>query len=188
MNHWIEGAGVLFGIAYLLLAIREQRLCWVAGGISSLLFLYLFTVSALPAQALLQGYYIAVSAHGWWHWGRDDGSLEGLAIQRWTAPQHLLAVASLAALSALTLYFREEINSIAVLDVSIAWSSVLATWMVARKVLENWIYWILIDAAAAGLYLASALPATAGLYVVFTLLAIQGWRQWFHRYRLANAD
>lgn len=188
MKHWTEGVAVVLGLIYLVLAIRERRLCWVAGGSSSLLFMWLFSVSGLPAQALLQGYYVAVSVHGWWHWGRDDGAAPALSIQRWSALRHLAAIATICGVSAVTLYLRENPDGIAALDITIGWSSVLATWMVARKVLESWIYWIVIDCAATGLYFFSELPATAGLYLVFTLLAIQGLRQWSQRYQHANDD
>ena len=187
MSAALEAAAVALGLTYLLLAVREQRLCWVAGGASSLLFLWLFQRAALPAQALLQGYYVAVAVHGWWHWGAADGDGAALAIRHWNARKHALALAALLLLTALSLALREAPGTVALLDTAIGWGSVLATWMVARKVLENWLYWIVIDSAAALLYLYSALPATAALYLLYTLIAVHGWRRWRLQYLRSSA-
>jgi nicotinamide mononucleotide transporter len=73
------------------------------------------------------------------------------------------------------------------LDAAIAWGSVLTTWMVARKVLENWLYWVLLDFAAAVLAAWQGLAATALLFLLYTVLALRGYWQWRRDARLAVA-
>jgi nicotinamide mononucleotide transporter len=63
-------------------------------------------------------------------------------------------------------------------DAFVAWVSVLATWMVARKVLENWLYWIVVDSVAAALYWSQGLHATAVLFVVYVVIAVRGYFTW----------
>lgn len=181
-----EIAAVGLGLLYLVLAVREQRLCWLAGGVSSALFLWVFWKAALPMQALLQVYYIAVAVHGWLHWGGDRGDT-ALPVRRWPLRWHLLSLSAVALATVLSQWLRGALDDPrAWLDSATSWGSVLATWLVARKVLENWVYWIVIDSAAALLYLGSGLPATAALFVLYTLIALQGLRQWLKSYHLAN--
>jgi nicotinamide mononucleotide transporter len=169
---------VALGVLYLLGAVLQWRSCWLAGGLSAALFLLLFWRSQLPFQALLQGYYVAVAAHGWWHWGGHGGG-RSVTVHRWPLRRHLLAVSAVVLASALSLRFRDASPlSLAALDAATAWASVLATWLVARKVLENWLYWIVIDAAAVFLYWQSGLPATALLFAAYTVIAVFGWMQW----------
>jgi nicotinamide mononucleotide transporter len=73
-------------------------------------------------------------------------------------------------------------------DAAIAWGSVLATWMVARKVLENWLYWVVLDFAMALLAAWQGLAATALLFLLYTALALRGYWQWRRDERLANAS
>jgi nicotinamide mononucleotide transporter len=180
---WVEAVAVLLGLAYLLLAVREQRLCWLAGGLSSLLFAWLFQRAALPAQALLQAYYVAVAVHGWWHWGRDSGATTALSVRRWRPGIHLLVLGAVGVATLCTLAALGDYGMRALLDTALAWGSVVATWMVARKILENWLYWIVIDSIACLLYLDSSLPATAGLYALYALIAVFGWRRWRAHFR-----
>ena len=167
------------GLAYVVLAVLQRRLCWLAGGTSAALFLWIFWYAQLPTQALLQLYYVAVAVHGWWHWGHADGQRRPLPVQRWRGSAHLAALAAIVLLTVATLLLRGAPAGLTpVLDAGTAWGSAVATWMVARKVLENWLYWIAIDSAAVVMYLYSGLLATAGLYALYTLIAIAGWIQW----------
>ena len=166
------------GLAYLVLAIRQQRSCWIAGGMASLIFMGIFWQAGLPMQALLQVFYLVMAGLGWWHWGKDStasaATVDGVG---WR--YHLLAFTALAALTGATLVARQAVTDVqALVDTASSWGGVIATWMVARKKLEAWIYWIGIDAVTAGLYLDAGLLASSALYGVYTVLAFIGWRQW----------
>lgn len=178
---------MLTGALYLGGAVLQWRACWLAGGISAALFLVLFWRSELPYQALLQVYYLLVAVHGWVHWGSngasDDSSKNNghsrLPVQRWPLAWHVAAISAVLAITAGSLALRTSPHTLlSTLDALTAWGSVLATWLVARKVLENWLYWIVIDAAAVYLYWQSGLAGTAALFVLYTLIAIAGWIRW----------
>ena len=147
MSPVIEGAAVALGLAYVVLAIREQRLCWIAGGAASLLFIAVFWRAGLSMQALLQVYYIAVAVHAWHHWGRA-GDVGAARLQRVAPALQALALALLIGLATASQAARGGLaDTVGWLDSLTSWGGVLATWMVARKVLEAWLWWVGIIAA-----------------------------------------
>ncbi|MFK8040745.1 nicotinamide riboside transporter PnuC [Congregibacter sp.] len=184
MSTVLEGIAVVLGLAYLVLAIWEKRSCWIAGGLASALFMGIFWDAGLPMQGLLQVFYLFMAALGWWRWGRDS-SETARAVSKVGWRYHATILASLVLLSGVTLLARNTMTDLqAIVDTGSSWAGVLATWMVAQKKLESWIYWIAIDLLTAGLYLNAGLLASSGLYVVYTVLAIIGWKQWRQSVRL----
>jgi nicotinamide mononucleotide transporter len=188
MSPW-ELAAVLLGIAYLLLAMRESLWCWYAAFLSTGIFLGLFWEVGLLMESALQVYYLAMAAYGWWHWqhgARGDGEL---AISRWGARQHLGAIAVVAAASLLSgaLLAAHTSAALPYLDSFTTWGSILTTWMVARKILENWLYWLVIDSVSIYLYVDRALYLTALLFAAYVVIVIFGYRQWLHHYRALSA-
>jgi nicotinamide mononucleotide transporter len=176
----VEWAAVVLALGYLLLAIRQSAWCWACAIASALLYLVIFARAGLVMQAMLQVFYVGMSVYGWRAWNAG-GSAPALGVTRWSARRHLVAVAAIAAVSALNGFLVAREGSAVLLpyvDATIAWGSVLATWMVARKILENWLYWIVLDAAAAALYWSQDLYATAVLFVVYAVLAMRGYREW----------
>jgi nicotinamide mononucleotide transporter len=183
MSPW-EGAAVLLGIAYLLLAMRESLWCWYAAFASTAIFLVLFWRVSLLMESALQVYYLAMAVYGWWHWqhgSRDHGEP---AISSWGGRQHLLALGSVLAVSGVSglLLSRYSTAALPYLDSFTTWGSVLTTWMVARKILENWLYWLLIDSVSIYLYLDRALYLTALLFLAYVVIALLGYYQWRKHY------
>ncbi|MEM1141005.1 MAG: nicotinamide riboside transporter PnuC [Pseudomonadota bacterium] len=176
MNELLEYLGTALGLIYLLLAIREQRTCWIAGALASAVFFFVFLRSGLPAQALLQVYYIAIAVHGWIVWGRVD---DRILVSRLTIRHHASLVGLWILLGVGTVAVAGQfLNAVAWFDSLTSWGGVLATWLVARKFLDAWIYWVVIDTASALLYLSQDLRATAVLYGVYTALAAVAWHEW----------
>jgi nicotinamide mononucleotide transporter len=180
-----ETLAVLLGIAYLILAMLEKISCWYAAFASTLIFLFLFWEVNLLMESALQVYYLAMAVYGWWHWqhgNRADGSL---AISRWTLRLHLAALACVIALSALsgTLLAHYTEAAFPFLDSFTTWGAVLTTWMVARKILENWLYWIVIDSLSIFIYAERGLYLTAGLFAVYVVIVIFGFMTWMRHYR-----
>jgi nicotinamide mononucleotide transporter len=176
----VEWVAVVLALGYLLLAIRQDPWCWACAILSAGLYLVIFARAGLVMQALLQVFYVAMSIYGWRTWGAA-GASSALPVSRWAAWQHLAGLAAIAVVSGLNGAFITRSGGPTLLpyvDAAIAWGSVLATWMVARKVLENWLYWIVLDCAAAGLYWTQGLYATAVLFVIYAVLAMRGYREW----------
>ncbi|WP_439105952.1 nicotinamide riboside transporter PnuC [Congregibacter sp.] len=188
MSEALEAIAVVLGLLYLVLAIREKRSCWIAGAVASAIFLWVFSQAGLPMQALLQIFYLAMAALGWWQWGKDN-SQEASTITRASWRYHAIILGSLITLTVSTVVLRSALSDTqAIVDTASSWGGVLATWMVARKKLEAWIYWIVIDALTAGLYLDAGLLASSLLYVVYTALAVMGWKQWRQSLHLQDSN
>jgi nicotinamide mononucleotide transporter len=176
----IEWIAVVLALAYVLLAIRQIRWCWPAAAASAAIYFVLFARGGLPMQAALQLFYIAMAAYGWYAWRADHGEPAELRVRSWPARRHALALSAvvLATVANVALLPAESGLLVAGADAFVAWGSVFATWLTARKVLENWLYWIVFDVVAAILYFAQGFHATAGLFVVYVVLAARGFVAW----------
>ncbi|HKK22339.1 MAG TPA: nicotinamide riboside transporter PnuC, partial [Pseudohaliea sp.] len=159
-----EGLAVLLGIAYLLLAARESLWCWYAAFVSTAIFLVLFWEVRLYLESALQVYYLGMAVYGWWQWKRP-GEARVLPISRFRTRDHALAIGGVLALTVLsgTLLARYTDAALPYLDAFTTWGAIVTTWMVARKILENWLYWIVVDGASIVLYLDRGLQLTAAL-------------------------
>ncbi|MFO1406941.1 MAG: nicotinamide riboside transporter PnuC [Steroidobacteraceae bacterium] len=175
----IEWLAVALALAYVLLAIRQRRSCWWYAAASSALYVAIFVNAGLPMQALLNGYYVVMAAYGWYTWGRNRPGGE-VAVHGWSPSAHVAVMAALAlgAYGYAALLPDPRGPWVAFSDAWVAAGSMVATWMMARKVLENWLYWVLFDAAAVLLYATQGLYATAGLFIVYVVLAVRGYVEW----------
>jgi nicotinamide mononucleotide transporter len=176
----VEWIAVALAFAYVLLAIRQSRWCWPAAAASAGIYLVLFARGGLPMQAALQVFYIAMAAYGWHAWRPAHGEPAELRVRTWPRRWHVLALSAVLLATALNVRLLpgESGLFVAGADAFVAWGSVFATWLTARKVLENWLYWIVFDVVAAVLYFAEGFHATAGLFVVYIVLAIRGFVAW----------
>lgn len=176
LSPW-EAAAVALAIAYLVLAIRESAWCWAAGIASSAIYLVLFFHASLYMESVLQLFYGGVSVYGWAHWSRAAAELP---VVTWSPRRHALALGLIAllALANGALLSAYTPAALPYLDSLTAWGSVVTTWMVARKVLENWIYWFVIDGLSAGIYASRGLWLTAALFVAYLVLIVIGYRAW----------
>jgi nicotinamide mononucleotide transporter len=183
-----EAVSVVAGLLYGVLAVRQNRLCWVFGGVSSAILAWLAARSQLPMQALLQVAYVVMSFYGFRHWARQPGGAAS-PIGWWPWRVHLgIGVAIALATWTLAPWLAAATQAAwPRLDTATMLASLLATWMVARMRLENWLYWIVIDAIAVFLYGAQGLMFVAVLYVVYLVIAVFGWFEWRSRLRLQSA-
>lgn len=180
-----EAAAVALGITYLLLAVQENLWCWYAAFASTVIYLFLFWDVNLLMESALQVYYLVMAVYGWWQWQHVDGDTGALPISRWQARTHLLAIGGVVLISLLSGALLQTYSDAALpfLDSFTSWGAVLTTWMVARKVLENWLYWLVIDAVSIYLYLDRGLYLTAGLFAAYIVIAAFGYRQWLLHFR-----
>jgi nicotinamide mononucleotide transporter len=172
-----ELAAVAFGAGYILLAIREHRACWIAGGISTAIYAVVFWRAGLPLQAALQLVYVAMSAWGWFAW-KTGGSEP--PPRSWPFARHLAAVAGVGLATAVCapLVARYALAAAPVADSLGTFASLVATWLLARRIIDTWAWWIVIDAGLAALFAWQGLAATAALYLAYSILAALGWRSW----------
>lgn len=180
-----ELLAVLLSITYLLLAVRQNRWCWAAALASTSIFSVLFWHVQLPMQAVLNAYYMAMAVYGWWHWTHGAAGDGPLAVTRLNPLPHLLLLAATLAV-ALPIGALLDSNSDAArpyLDSLISIAAVVATFMVARKALENWAWWMVINSLAVWLFIDRGLLPTAGLHLAYLVISVFGWRRWTLDYR-----
>jgi len=180
----LEAVAVVTGLTYVLLILRRNRWGWVAGAISSTIYVIIAARARLPMQSVLQAYYVVMAVYGWISWTRNAAEQEG-RIFRWPLRRHLLAIAAILTASMLSarLLAAETHAAWPLLDSMTTWTSFLATWLVARSVLENWCYWICADLIMVFLFLRQGYVPTAGLFTSYIIVAIFGFRAWLQRYR-----
>ena len=172
------------GVAYAVLAARRNRLCWIAGAVSSMCAAVLSGVNKLPMQAALQVFYVGMSVYGWWSWSRSSSNGE-LTVGVWPLRWHVVAGLVLVAASLLSAYLLMPSNMAAwpLLDSLTTWFSLLATWLAARARLENWLYWIVINGVMVYLFYAQEVWGMAVLSVLLMGIAVSGFVAWRRRYR-----
>lgn len=184
-----EWCAVVLAIAYLLLAIRQSIWCWPCAFASTGLYIWLFHDVNLYMESALNLFYLLVALYGFWFWWRGAGAGKPAKVRRLSAGVHAIAWALIAALvivSALLLdRFTAQANPFA--DAFTTWSAVWATWLTARKVLENWWYWLVIDLVSVWLYLERGLALTAALFILYLMMIPFGYLSWRRSEREAPA-
>jgi len=181
-----EMVAVFFAIAYLLLAIKESIWCWPAALVSTMIYVFLFFDVNLYMESALQIFYILMAIYGWVLWRHHGDDQQDLHISSWPAKYHLLAISLVILLVIISGFLLIE-NTDAVypwLDSFTTWGAVITTWMVAKKILENWLYWLVIDSVAIYLYIQRDLYLTAVLFIVYVILCFVGYKQWHKTYQL----
>lgn len=184
MSAW-ELVAVVLAITYLLLAVRQNRLCWIAAFISTALFTVLFWRVQLLMQSALNVYYMGMAVYGWWYWRHGSSGEQVLPVTRWPLWRHALAllVIVLCALVSGYLLSRHSQAAWPYLDSLVTWGAVVTTFMVARKVLENWAYWMVFNSLAILLFLDRGMALTALLNVAYLIISVVGWTSWLRDYR-----
>jgi nicotinamide mononucleotide transporter len=182
MSSW-EIVAVIFGISYILLAAKESLWTWLFAFLSTLIYTVLFWEGALVSSSLLNFYYMFMAVYGFILW-RGGEKQEELAISSWTLKKNALFIVTGVVLSLLFGYLSSTYTeaNFAYLDTFVMVFSVLATWMLANKVLENWIYWMVIDAVAIVLYWKSGYLATIVLFTLYVILALYAYISWRKAY------
>ena len=189
INAWHETSvweiiAVIFAIAYLVLAMYENILCWLAALISTSIYVVLFFDVNLYMESGLQIYYIIMALYGWYAWRKHANKADDLHISTWTAKQHIIAISGILVITSISAWLLANTQAdYPWLDSFTTWSAVLTTWMVARKILENWLYWIVIDSISIYLFINKELYLTALLFLIYVILCISGYRQWNLKYR-----
>ncbi|CAA0105300.1 nicotinamide riboside transporter PnuC [Zhongshania aliphaticivorans] len=179
MSLW-ELSAVVLALAYLILAMKENSLCWYAAFISTAIYVFLFWDVSLLMESALQIFYLVMAVYGWWQWRKQGDTQSELRIHRWTLRTHIIVA---VVVGLLTLSFGYVLDTsthaeLPYLDSFTTWGAVVTTYMVTRKVLENWIYWIVIDGASVYLYIDRELYLTALLFVMYVVLVVIGFFQW----------
>lgn len=182
-----EWIAVFSSLLYVILMARKNMAAWFFAALGSGVYVYLCFTNQLYLEMALQIFYVAMAAWGWYNWNRTK--YEDHFIRRWNWSAHglnvLISFALAWILGFLADYFTDQ--SMPYLDAFTTVFSLAATFMVTQKVLENWIYWIVIDIASVFLYESKELNLTALLFVLYTVISIFGFRTWYKAYKSQTA-
>ena len=184
----LEWAGVITGVLYVILAAKKMILCWLFALISTGLFIFICFEEKLFIESGLQVFYFAMAIYGWLNWKKDQD--KDLRIQVWSLKYHLinivLSTAVALSLGWLMAMFTSEASPY--LDAFTTIFSLAATFMVAQRVLDNWIYWIIIDLGLAYLYSTRGLELAGLQYLIFSIIAIFAWYSWYKYYKTQKSQ
>ena len=182
---FVELLALLLGVAYLLLAIRESIWCWLCAFISSSIFAVLFAGAQIYMDSALQVFYAAMAIYGAWSWLQGGATNNSLPVTTWPVRRHVVAlvlviIAASAAGWALSTWTDAAFPYV---DSFTTFASLWATFLVARKVLENWWYWLVIDAVSIAIYIERGLAFAATLFAIYVVVIPFGLRAWTRSYR-----
>jgi nicotinamide mononucleotide transporter len=176
---WVEIIAAVLAVVYLLLAIRQQLACWVAAFISSCLYVWVMFGARLYMESVLNAFYAAMALYGYWQWTHGVSG-RGLEVSRWSASRNAVGLLAVVGMSIVSSYFLRRFTPAAwpFMDSMTAWASVFATFLVARKVYENWHWWLVIDSLSLWLYFTRGLYLTMLLFGLYLLMIVMGMREW----------
>lgn len=178
----IESVAVFFSIIYVVLAAKQNIWCWAFAGISVILYIYICFTSQLFAETILQVFYLFMAAYGYYNWHNSEKN----SIAQWRISKHLLLILLGAMVTFLMGFYFTTYTSakMPIVDSFTTIFSIIATYMVVKKVLENWLYWIVIDIASIYLYYSRDLHLTSVLFLIYTVIAIFGYFSWIKKVKI----
>lgn len=188
-NHWLDILTTALGLAYIVLEYRVSLWLWVVGFVMQVLDVWLYYDKGLYADCGMEFYYIGMTIYGFLRW-RSQGSeaVQHRAIThfplRWLLPWLVGTLALWAVIWYGLSHFTD--STVPVADAFTTALSFVGIWALARKYLEQWLIWIVVDVVTAVLYFSKELPFKASLYTFYTFIAIAGWWSWRRKMHLSN--
>ena len=186
----LEWIAAIAGAISVYLSARENIWSWPTAIINVGLYIVVFRDAGLYSDMGLQVVYLVLSIYGWYEWLYGGKNRSALHVSRASTREWLIAT-PVALLFWLGLArYTATLPGVALpyLDSGLTTLSLVAQWMMTRKILENWVLWIVADVVYVPMYLYKGLPVTAALYAIFLALAVLGLRSWWRSYRALPVD
>jgi nicotinamide mononucleotide transporter len=179
-SSWTEPTAVILAIAYLLLATKQNISCWFAAFFSSLLYFFVMYSAGLYMEAGLQIFYCIMAVYGWTQWRITLPGNSKFLVKTWNRDQHIKAILLIILLAIVSGWALEKFTNAALpfLDSLTTWGAIVTTYMVAKRLLENWIYWFVIDTISVFLFYSRGLILTSILFLVYLIIIYFGYKSW----------
>jgi nicotinamide mononucleotide transporter len=181
-EHYTEVLGCITGLIYLYFSIKQIIWLWPLGIITSFLYIFVFFQSKFYAGMSLQVYYLFISIYGWFYWskGKKDEGGNKIPIRIARPVEWSVFILITLILSVFIGYILDNYTDspLPYWDAFTSSGSIVATWMLARKYLENWLFWIVVDFVSIGTYIYKDLYPTVLLFIVYTSMAFIGFIAW----------
>lgn len=187
LQNYVETLGVILSFCYLFFSVRGKVWLWVFGFLSAVCYSIVFFQSKFYALGLLQVYYIAMSVYGFYFWitRKDEDNSDFVKISKIGGKQAFVSL--IIALGCFGLLFwiinNYTESPVPIGDSFTASLCIVGTWLLARKILENWLLFIVADIVCVGLFIYQQMYLTALLFVVYTVMGILGYFRWCSQYR-----
>jgi nicotinamide mononucleotide transporter len=183
--NYFELIASLLGLIGIFLQIKQKPLYWLVSLVMVTMYIWVYLQAKFYADMSLQVYYFGVSIYGWFHWvfgrNRNNSSEKPkLSVAHLKSRDWKLSIL-LSVILFIVIYFilkKFTDSPVPLGDAFTTSLSFIATWMLARKIIENWLFWIVVDAVSVGLYFYKGLYPTAILFIVLTFMAFIGYREW----------
>lgn len=183
-THWLDIFTTLLGIAYLILEYRASIALWLVGIVMPALDIYLYWSHGLYGDAGMAVYYTLAAIYGYavWQWGSKRGAAarQPMPITHMRRSLYVPALAFLAVAWGVTYYILTAYtnSTVPALDAFTNAMSFVGLWALARKYVEQWLFWIVVDAICCYLYVVKGIPFKAALYGLYVVIAVMGYRKW----------
>lgn len=190
-KNYIEVFGAVTGILYVFLEVRQNLWLWPLGIITSATYIWVFFVNKFYAEMSLQVYYLVISIFGWYWWeksarakrgrsGRENSEQKVLVVSHLRLKTGLnIIVVFLLLFTVLWFVLKNYTDSpVPLYDSFITSLSIIATWMLARKIFEHWYLWVFVNAFSAAVFLSRGLIPTTVLFIVYGVMSVYGISEW----------
>ncbi len=185
----LEIFAVIFALLYLFLAIKQNIACWYAAFISTLIYIIIYWDVSLYMESLLNFYYLLMAIYGWINWNKKSQIDKNYVIS-WSYQNHIVVILLILILTVISGFSLQKTDAVyPYLDSFTTWASVITTFMVAQKILSNWIFWIIINSVAIFLNFDRELYLTVILLMTYQVMSIYGYYQWrksYYEYKSQN--
>lgn len=178
----LELIAVILGIASVWYAKKDDILVFPTGIISTLIYVYLLWKWTLWGDMMINGYYFIMSIYGWYHWTRKKGDVVEFPISVISTNEKRISlfifIFTVAFVVAVYHYFNKFNTWYAYVDTFVTGIFFIGMWLMAKRKIENWVFWIIGDLVSIPLYFAKGFTFTSFQYIVFTIVAVYGYLEW----------
>ena len=178
----LEITAVVFGIISVLFARKNNILVYPTGLISTLIFIYILYNFKLYGEFIINIYYSAMSIIGWYLWSRKNNGQEEFPISSMNSKEYkisgLIFTATLLFIALVYHFFDKFTDLTAYVDAFTTALFFVGMWLMAKRKIENWIVWIIADIISVPLYFFKGLTVSSLQFIVFTIIAVLGYREW----------
>lgn len=178
----LEIVAVIFGLFSVWCAKKDNILVFPTGLVSTSIYVYLLWKWTLWGDMMINGYYFVMSIYGWYHWTRKKGDTEEFPISKISSSEKRIAIIlfifTVAFVVSVYQYFGKFTTWYAYVDTFITGIFFVGMWLMAKRKVENWIFWIIGDVISIPLYFSKGFTFTSFQYIVFTIVAIFGYLEW----------
>lgn len=178
----LEITGAIFGLISVWFAKKDNILVFPTGLISTSIYAYLLWQWELLGDSMINGYYFIMSIYGWYHWTRKKGDTVEFPIATMTNKERIAAififVLTIIFVIIVYLYFDKFTNWYSYVDTFLTGLFFVGMWLMAKRKIENWIFWIIGDIISIPLYFAKGYTFTSFQFLIFTIIAVYGYLEW----------